>query len=676
MDSKKSLFFFPTVNEPNAFKLNSGLSYIQAYLKEKSFESKQFLPQERVGVETVMRFIEKENPSHIGFCCYDTGYYFIRILVKEIRKRFKDIKIIVGGPTTLFNHDFMMQDCPEIDLCVIGDGELAFHEIISGKHMKEINGIIYREDNRIIKTPERDLVSSGVKGAELDLLSSPILSGLPFDRSNISIFTARGCVMNCAFCLCPTICKGRVRNHSIKRVVDELKMLHEILLAEGNLDLPVHIWDDNFSLDTERSKQICREIINKGIKLNIWAELRLDMNDDELLKLMKEAGFTDINFGLESASPKMLRLLNKVHHRKDDNTFESEKRYLEKGRKNIQLAKEMGFHTSVGIIIGLPTQTVEDVEETFRFIQETGIDEVQQYYLLVYKGTSLWNDRDKYGMKFVKTPIPITTHLIYPESLENMRLMDESRQRQESFERLNRMVAEYSTNKENCTDFFDFIIEKNFDISRHDNLIRKHLPFNGSIIFTDTSITKSEFIDKASRFIKSDIQTLNYYLLTDELYSSFQHNFGKIIQLTGARFLQLWKDSGIDDDKVYLVTLQDINDMSGFLDEFAEAKEFHETLYLMDSCKFFGKCPYPQISKLRLDGNGEVRSCFSCSSLGTDVSKLEEIQAIIAEKKEAAEIRRGCTDCNVKNECPKCLFPSPLSEEEYCRTMIDFLNQK
>jgi len=104
----------------------------------------------------------------------------------------------------------------------------------------------------------------------------------------------------CNFCVTPFFNKRKIRFHSIDHVLEEVAYLEKIGMES------IWIGDPNFTAYRDRTVELMKEKIKRGIKIPFWCQTRVDMVDEELLTLMKEAGLRCVGFGLEAGSDKVL----------------------------------------------------------------------------------------------------------------------------------------------------------------------------------------------------------------------------------------------------------------------------------------------------------------------------------------------------------------------------------
>jgi radical SAM superfamily enzyme YgiQ (UPF0313 family) len=220
------------------------------------------------------------------------------------------IKVVVGGRYATAFVEELFAAAPNIDIIVRGDGEEMIREIALGLPLKDIPGISYREDRRIIHNKIRDLHSLDdaiypnrkLRRVQYRLLYKNIDLGQGVDF----ISTSKGCPYHCKFCTFTNNPLGQKRNwtgRSASSVVEELKTIDAGF---------VFVVDDNFAVDMKRVEKICDLIIAEGIKKTFAVAVRLEIyKHPQILEKMFNAGFKILTIGIESAQDKTLGAMQK-----------------------------------------------------------------------------------------------------------------------------------------------------------------------------------------------------------------------------------------------------------------------------------------------------------------------------------------------------------------------------
>jgi len=199
-------------------------------------------------------------------------------------------------------------------------------------------------------------------------------------RKIASIFTSRGCPYACSFC--HNIFGKRVRFQSPEKVFSEIKRLHDDFGM-----CQYHIWDDIFNINKERVHEICDMIIKSHMDINFSFPngLRGDIINKDLILKLKAAGTTVITYAIETASE---RLQKKIRKNID----------LKKLKEVIHFTSSAGIIVRVFIILGFPTETVEEMNTTINYIMDPAIDTAVFQVLNPFEGTAIYEDVKKNGI--------------------------------------------------------------------------------------------------------------------------------------------------------------------------------------------------------------------------------------------------------------------------------------
>lgn len=190
----------------------------------------------------------------------------------------------------------------------------------------------------------------------------------------IGIISSRGCPNRCLFCSSIALHKGMLRLRSPQNFVDEIEYLNHHYGYRA-----FNFWDDTFSIVREHAVGICQEIMRRGLKINWYASCRVNTVDEELLGLMREAGCVRVNFGIESGSPRMLKIIKKGIT-------------MDQARLAVASAIKVGLEVTLNFLMVYPYETWEDIALTTDAILEfRAIKNVKPSYsfIVIYPGTEL-----------------------------------------------------------------------------------------------------------------------------------------------------------------------------------------------------------------------------------------------------------------------------------------------
>jgi anaerobic magnesium-protoporphyrin IX monomethyl ester cyclase len=357
-----------------------GLCYLGAVLLRKGHEVKVMdCAAENTGVGELIKEFESFAPSIVGVTSTTVSYVAAKTVLDAVKRARPDIKTILGGAHISAVPVDTMKDCSAVDLGVLGEGEETLLEIVERLERKEsidnVDGTMVRANGKIIhnaaRAPTADLDAIPVPARQL-LKDLRIYSHTPFRgaRFTTTMITSRGCPFRCGYCDQSVF--GRTwRAHSADYVVSEIRSLKKSYGVEF-----ISFEDDNFLLSRNRTIEICRKMIDAGTNIG-WSCLgRANEVDDEVLALMKKAGCRTIYMGIESGSARMLELMCK-------------KLSISHMEKGIRLAKKHGINVTGSFILGLPTETKQEMNRTIELALSLPLDGVTFFTFTPYPNTPL-----------------------------------------------------------------------------------------------------------------------------------------------------------------------------------------------------------------------------------------------------------------------------------------------
>lgn len=271
-------------------------------------------------------------------------------LAEKIKSENMDTTVIFGGPHPTIVPEETLKN-KNVDIVVAGEGEETILQICMNlSRLEKVKGIYFKQNGKIIKNPDREFIK------DIDSIPFPaydLLSGEYFKGGGV-IMCSRGCAFNCSFCQ-PTLRKlfgTAVRFRSAKNVIEEIEFLMKKYKIRNFL-----FHDDTFTVNKAWVKELCSEIIARKLNIKWICKGRVNTVDRETLKIMKEAGCTDIEFGVESGSEKIRNeILNKnVSNELIINAF--------------RMCREAGIDTTAFLMVGSPHETKETLQETIELVK-------------------------------------------------------------------------------------------------------------------------------------------------------------------------------------------------------------------------------------------------------------------------------------------------------------------
>jgi radical SAM superfamily enzyme YgiQ (UPF0313 family) len=347
-----------------------GLGYISETLSKNRIEHEVFDLGLGGGYKKLKRLISSYRPGLIGYSFMSFRYRHNYSILEALKRDFSKVKIIAGGPHISSFKEKALLDCQAIDIGVAMEGEDTLFEICTKKPLDEIAGIFYRRDRDIVQTRPRDLVDG------LDRIPFPRYE--KFNINNypkiIPIVTSRGCPYQCIFCPVGSVMGKRFRSRSAGSIADEIEFWYK----RGFRDFSIA--DDVFNLIEKRVYDMCDEIEKRrlsGLRIRCSNGIRADRTDSRLLTRMKEVGFYHLAFGVESASNRVLETIKK-----------GEK--IEEIGEAISEACRLGFCVELFFLVGSPSETWADVQESIRFALRYPICGARFYNLIPFPYTELY----------------------------------------------------------------------------------------------------------------------------------------------------------------------------------------------------------------------------------------------------------------------------------------------
>jgi radical SAM superfamily enzyme YgiQ (UPF0313 family) len=315
------------------------------------------------------------RPELVGISIYTTFAASAFQTAKITKELFPSCPVVVGGPHATSKTEEILKIAPFIDFVIKGEGEESIAQLVN--HLQDDNlelasipGLSYRKNSQIAHNPERDLTQNADK---ISIPDRTLLLNEKFYSSEDMglIMTSIGCPYNCTFCASHI---KKVKYRPVQDIIKEIKLVKE---KYGTTQFTFK--DDSFTLNEKRVYEFCHELIKEKIKINWECNTRVNLVDEDLMKLMKKAGCNYIKIGIESGSEKILSKINKGIT-------------CDQSREAAKIIRRSGIHWSAYFLIGLLGDTKEDIYKTLYFMYELRPDLA---LLGVYEnlpGTKMFNE--------------------------------------------------------------------------------------------------------------------------------------------------------------------------------------------------------------------------------------------------------------------------------------------
>jgi len=361
-----------------------GIAYIAAVLEEKGIQAK-IIDASALEMDWLIleKEIEKYSPDLVAITALTPTIDKALKTAQISKKACPNAMIVLGGYHPTFTYKELLK-YDFIDLVVFDEGEYTMLDLVRalerGSDLKEVRGIAGKN----FKTPKREVIE------DLDSLPFPARHLLPMDHYKIlniklptgTLISGRGCPFNCSFCASSAMHGHKLRLRSAENVVDEM----EHLISDHNAEM-IAFMDDTFTLNQRRVEKICEDIKRRNMDVYWGCTARVDTLSKNMLEKMKDAGCITLFLGVESGDQQILNDVNK-------------KITIEKIKKTFELTRELDVRTIASVVLGMPGDTRESIENTIKFVRSLNPSYAIFSLATPYPGTAFYrNAADKNMIK-------------------------------------------------------------------------------------------------------------------------------------------------------------------------------------------------------------------------------------------------------------------------------------
>ena len=350
----------------------------------------------RMGWPEFEKLLEQKHPK----------YYLTQVTAPTLRNDLYGVFLAkaLGAKTLAFGTHVTpmtletMRRFPDLDFVLRGEPEMTLRELLdtferkipsdprvakmltetqlhvetpgSENGLTKIAGLAWRDGGEIVINPDRPFIP------DLDDLPIPLHELLPLDKQRMPmikgpftfIVTSRGCPAGCKFCIKHVSYQTSVRLRSPERIFEELQRLAELGVHNVNM------YADLFTVNRDQVVGLCKLIIESSLKVKWTCNSRVDYVDEEMLKLMSQAGCWFISWGIESANEQILKRTHKGYRK-------------EQAVRALNWAHAAGINNWGYFIIGLPGETEETIQETIAYAKQLPLDIALFHIAAPYPGT-------------------------------------------------------------------------------------------------------------------------------------------------------------------------------------------------------------------------------------------------------------------------------------------------
>ena len=328
-------------------------------------------------------------------CMFSQDWPEIRRLIQMVRRRLPNVPIVAGGEHITATPAFTLDSTPEVDVCVMGEGEETIVELADavgrGGSFEGIRGMYIRGEGGHRSTGSRTRIRN------LDDIPLPAWDLVPLDKyldnglgygvdlgRSMPIIATRGCPYQCTFCSNPEMWTTRWYARDPEQVLDEIALYMEKYNAT-NFDF----YDLTAIVKRAWIIRFTNRILERGMKFT-WqlpSGTRSEAIDEEVCRLLYASGCRNMSYAPESGSPDVLKRIKKVVK-------------LDRLEASVLSAVRNGMNVKLNIIMGFPLETRKELGQTIRFLARMGFAGVHDMSISLfspYPGSELYHDLRKNG---------------------------------------------------------------------------------------------------------------------------------------------------------------------------------------------------------------------------------------------------------------------------------------
>jgi len=390
-----------------------GLAYIAGSLVEKGHDVRvveavgealdQRLPtndprylSHGLGLDEIVARIPVESDVIAVSAMFSHEWPLTRDLLNGLRKRFPDTPIVAGGEHVTALPGFSLENCPALDVAVLGEGEETMIDLVEAlasgvSNLDKITGIVYRDKGTPRHTPARPRMRA------LDDIAPPAWDLFPLERylekgygfgvnrgRSMPVLASRGCPYQCTFCSSPTMWGTRWVARDVDLFFKEMMDYKEKYRID-NFDF----YDLTAIVKKSWIVRFCDLVKDSGVSLT-WqlpSGTRTEAIDGEVARSLHESGCRNLCYAPDSGSVAVLERIKK-------------KIKLPTMKQSMRDAVAVGINCKANIIIGYPGETHKEIWETMRFcisMALIGMHGMSIFPFSPYPGSELFDDLQKAG---------------------------------------------------------------------------------------------------------------------------------------------------------------------------------------------------------------------------------------------------------------------------------------
>jgi radical SAM superfamily enzyme YgiQ (UPF0313 family) len=375
------------IDHPQFFDPSYPLKYLQAGLANYPDTTVHFMDCwiHPMKIARMLERTEKWQPDLVVVSASSFDIDVANNFVASVKKQ-KNPPLIIGiGQGHYLNRDTARDFAVGYDAILLGEPEQEFFRLFEqlqngsgpAEDWKAHYRRCYEQGQRFMVEDPDSLPFPSYSPEELRAyksiypvrLSKPVVWGF--------LIATRGCPHGCLFCseVMRVSIGKKIRSRSAANVADEMQHL-----AQMGVNI-CSFQDDSFSTNRHFVLDLCRELIARHSSMAWMARVRIDELDNEILSQMKKAGCIMLGIGVESGNQRIIEGMHKQYHPKP---------WQQQCRRVFGWTRRLGIGTNAYYVIGNPTETREEIEQTIQFAQQLNSDSIQVHFYTPYPGSAAW----------------------------------------------------------------------------------------------------------------------------------------------------------------------------------------------------------------------------------------------------------------------------------------------
>lgn len=303
------------------------------------------------------------------------------------KKAIPDAHVAVGGQHPSGVPEMVLND--DIDYLLRGEADNSFIRLADTINEKgnllEVDGIVLKEAGNIFFSDRQDypdVKSLPYPAWELFDLEKYWEAGISDYEINESAFkkfmvmmTSRGCPHRCYFCTSAMMSGRKFRQREIDDVLSEIRIYEEKYHVDE-----IHFWDDNFFINSKRTKELLKQLINNfpGTQFQLPSGSEANKLDEEIIDLAAKAGFKKLFVAVESTNENI------------QNSLIDKKVNVDRIPYIVKKIQEAGIIAEGSFMVGFPGETKKQIDETFESVKSFGFDRISISIVNPLPGTPLY----------------------------------------------------------------------------------------------------------------------------------------------------------------------------------------------------------------------------------------------------------------------------------------------